>query len=45
MIRALRIWIAARRLQRLVERNRRSFETQSFVRRRTAALKHTRRTA
>ena len=33
---------ACRELQRLVEKNKRSFETEQYRRRRAAALKHTR---
>jgi hypothetical protein len=42
VIRSLRIWLACRRLQRLVERRMSSFEIQDFRRRRAAALKHSR---
>jgi hypothetical protein len=38
----LRIWLAHRRLQKLVERQRNSFEIQDYRKRRAAALKHTR---
>lgn len=43
MIRALKRAAAKRRLQRIVERNRQSFEIQDYARRRKAALKATRR--
>ena len=39
----LRTFFARRRLQRLVDANRRSFAVQDFARRRAAALKSTRR--
>jgi hypothetical protein len=42
MIRALRIWIARRRLEKLVAKRRQSFECRDYAKRRTAALKHTR---
>jgi hypothetical protein len=42
MIRYLKIWLAHRRLQKLVERQRNSFEIQDYRKRRAAALKHTR---
>jgi hypothetical protein len=35
----LRIWLAHRRLQKLVERQRNSFEIQDYRKRRAAALK------
>jgi hypothetical protein len=40
MIARLRTIIARRRLARMVERNRSSFECEQFRRRRVAALKH-----
>lgn len=43
MIRYLKQWIAVRRLNRLVERKRNSYECQRYRERRAAALKHTRR--
>jgi hypothetical protein len=42
MIRRFQIWLAHRRLQKLVERQRNSFEIQDYRKRRAAALKHTR---
>lgn len=45
MIRSLKIWIARRRLERLIARKRRSYEVESYRRHRAAALKHTRRMA
>jgi hypothetical protein len=42
MIRYLRQWLAVRRLNRLVEKRRRSFEVQDYRKRREAMLKHTR---
>jgi hypothetical protein len=42
MIALIRKALARRRLQRLVERNRSSFELEQFRRRRAAMLKHTR---
>ena len=39
----LRQWIAARRLQRLVEQRRQSFEVQDYAKRREAALRGHRR--
>jgi hypothetical protein len=39
MIRAFRIYLASKRLQRIVERRRTSFEVQDFRKRRAAALK------
>jgi hypothetical protein len=39
MIRSIRIWLAHRRLQKLVERQRNSFEVQDYRKRRAAALK------
>jgi hypothetical protein len=42
MIRTVRIWLACRRLNKLVERNRKSFEIESYRRRRSAAHKATR---
>lgn len=45
MIRRLRIILARRRLQRLVEQRRNSFEVRDFAKRRAAALRHTRRLA
>jgi hypothetical protein len=42
MIRTIRIWLAVRRLNRLVARNRDSYECQRFRERRAAALKATR---
>lgn len=39
MIRRLRIWLAARRLAKLVEARRRSFAVQDYAKRRHAALK------
>ena len=42
MIRALRTYLAKRRLAKMVERNRQSFETRDFAKRRAAALKATR---
>jgi hypothetical protein len=51
-MKALRNWLflrrhfrACRKLQRIVEANRRSFELQDHVKRRNAMLKHTRRLA
>lgn len=41
----LRRWIAARRLQRMVDASRNSFETEQYRRRRAAALKATRKAA
>jgi hypothetical protein len=35
-------WLARRRLQKMVDENRRSFQTQDYSRRRQAMLKHTR---
>jgi hypothetical protein len=43
MIRYIRTWLAHRRLQRLVDASKRAPATREFVRRREAALKHTRR--
>ena len=37
---ALRTWLARRRLQRMVEARRNSFEAEQYRRRRKAALKH-----
>lgn len=42
MIRLFKQWIAIRRLNRLVEQRRNSFEVLDYRRRRAAALKHTR---
>jgi hypothetical protein len=42
MIRRFQIWLAHRRLQKLVERQRNSFECEQFRRKRAAMLKHTR---
>jgi hypothetical protein len=42
MIRALRIWLACRRLNRLVARQRAKFEIRDYAKRRAAMLKHTR---
>lgn len=42
MIRRIRIYLAARKLERLVRRQRASFETRDFARRRAAMLKVTR---
>lgn len=39
MIRAFRIWWAARRLQRLIDKRRRSFAVADYRKRRAAALK------
>jgi hypothetical protein len=39
MIRALRIWAARRKLEKLLRQRRSSFEHQSYIRRREAALK------
>jgi hypothetical protein len=39
MIRSVRIWLACRRLQRLVDQRRNSFEAEQYRRRRAAALK------
>ena len=39
MIRRLRIWLAVRRLNRLVEQRRNSFEVEQYRRHRAAALK------
>jgi hypothetical protein len=38
----LRIYLARRRLQRIVDRTRNSFECQDFAKRRSSMLKHTR---
>jgi hypothetical protein len=40
MIRTIRQWFAVRRLNRLVAKQRSSFECQQYRRRREAALKH-----
>lgn len=40
MIRAIRTYLARRRLARMVAERRDSFETEQFRRRRAAALKH-----
>jgi hypothetical protein len=42
MIRYIRQYLAHRRLQKLVERQRNSFEIQDYRKRRAAVLKHTR---
>jgi hypothetical protein len=42
MIRAFKIWIARRRLERLIRERAASYECEQFRRRRAAALKHTR---
>lgn len=42
MIRYFKQWLAVRRLNRLVEQRRNSFECQDYARRRSAALKATR---
>jgi hypothetical protein len=42
MIRYVRQWLAVRRLNRLVARQRTSFACEQYRRRREAALKHTR---
>jgi hypothetical protein len=42
MIRRFRIFVARRRLQRMVDRQRQSFRVQDYARRREAMLKHTR---
>jgi len=42
VIRYIRQWLAVRRLNKLVEKRRASFETEQYRRRRAAALKHTR---
>jgi hypothetical protein len=39
MIRALKQWLAVRRLNKLVEARRKSFEVESYRRHRAAALK------
>lgn len=39
MIRALRIWLAGRKLNKMVERQRNSFACEQYRRRRAAALK------
>lgn len=44
-MRALRIFLARRRLQKLVDARRKSFECQDHAKRRQAALKATRVTA
>jgi hypothetical protein len=41
----IRRWLACRRLSRMVEAKRQSFEIEQYRRRRYAALKHTRRLA
>ena len=38
----LRTWLARRRLQRMVDARRNSFETRDYRKRRAAMLKHTR---
>jgi hypothetical protein len=43
MIRRLKSYIAKRKLQRMVEQRRKSFECEQYRRRRAAALKHFRR--
>lgn len=43
MIRAARIYLARRKLEKLVKARRESFEVRDFVRRREAMLKFTRR--
>lgn len=43
MIARFRRYLAARRLARMVERQRNSFACQDYRRRRAAALKHTRK--
>ena len=45
MIAKLKQWLAARRLQRLIDERRSSYAVQDYARRRKAALKHTRRAA
>lgn len=40
MIRRFRIYLAGRKLQRLLEKRRASFAHQDFLRRRKAALSH-----
>lgn len=42
MTRTLRRYLAKRRLAKMVERDRQSFETRDFAKRRAAMLKHTR---
>jgi hypothetical protein len=42
MIRTIRMWLAIRKLNRLVAKRRASFETQDYARRRAAMLKVTR---
>jgi hypothetical protein len=44
MIRHLRQWLAIYKLNKLVSRQRNSFECEQYRRRREAALKHTRAT-
>jgi hypothetical protein len=41
MIRTFKIWIARRRLERLIAKRVRSFELEQYRRRRKAALRHT----
>jgi hypothetical protein len=43
MIRLLKTYIAKRKLQRMVEQRRNSYETRRYRERRAAALKHFRR--
>jgi hypothetical protein len=43
MIARLKQWLAARKLQRLVEQRRNSFEVEQYRRRRQAMLNYTRR--
>ena len=45
MIRAIRQWLAVRRLNKLVARQRDSYETRRYREHRAAALSYTRRAA
>jgi hypothetical protein len=40
MIKSLKIWLARRRLERLIAKRRRSFDVIDYGKRRKAALKH-----
>lgn len=42
-MKAIRTWLARRRLARMVAANKASFAVQDYARRREAMLKHTRR--